>query len=92
MKHISIFNNINYIYILCYILGPTTSREETVKYQTEDGKVVTQKVEKSETNFHPDDLLARINEVGVFEQDGAWSNYSSYRNVTQQTIKKFMLS
>ncbi|ERL83562.1 hypothetical protein D910_01236 [Dendroctonus ponderosae] len=72
--------------------GPITTREETVKYQTEDGKEVTHKVDKPGANFHPDDLLARINEVGVFEQDGAWSNYSSYRNVTQQTIKKFMLS
>lgn len=72
-------------------LVPAT-REETIRYRNEDGREVIINVDKEADNVNPDDLLARMNEVGVFEEDGAWSNYSSYRNVTKQTIKKFMLS
>ncbi|XP_066257903.1 SEC14 domain and spectrin repeat-containing protein 1-B [Euwallacea similis] len=69
----------------------SSTREETIKYRTDDGREVSVRVEKDNT-VNPEDVMARMNEVGLFEADDAWSNYSSYRNVTQQTIKKFMLS
>lgn len=71
----------------------STSKEEVIKYRTSDGKEVEVRVESmDDKQMNPDELLRKMNEVGVFEQDGAWSTYSSYRNVTQKTIKKFMFS
>lgn len=71
--------------------GPT-AREEVIRYRTNDGKEVTINVDSDKENIDKDDVMRRMNEVGLFEQDEAWNNYSSYRNVTKQTIKNFMLS
>ncbi|KAF7280803.1 hypothetical protein GWI33_005466 [Rhynchophorus ferrugineus] len=68
----------------------STTREESIRLGS-SGRVLLQDG-KAVPEIDEDELLKRMKEVGVFEREETWNHYSSYRDVTKQTIKNFMLS